>query len=79
MRISITKLLWLVAGNLTVILPERRRLLEFTPGDRVEVPAGTLHASQAGPEGALPGRVLAERGSADPSQKRRLRLKSSIL
>lgn len=47
-----TELLWLVEGNLTVILPAEGRLLELGPGDRVEVPAGILHASQAGPEGA---------------------------
>jgi quercetin dioxygenase-like cupin family protein len=48
-----TELLWLVEGTLTIILPAHGRLIELNPGDRVEVPAGTLHASQAGPEGAL--------------------------
>ena len=48
-----TELLWLVEGSLTVILAEARRMLELNPGDRVEVPAGTPHASQAGPEGAV--------------------------
>lgn len=47
-----TEVLWLVAGSLTMILPASRRLLELNAGDRVEVPAGTLHAVQAGPEGA---------------------------
>jgi quercetin dioxygenase-like cupin family protein len=48
-----TELVWLATGSLTVILPAHRRILELNPGDRVEVPAGTLHASQAGPEGAV--------------------------
>ncbi len=48
-----SELLWLVEGTLTVVLPADRRMLELNPGDRVEVPAGTLHATQAGPEGAI--------------------------
>ncbi len=47
------ELLWLIDGSLTVVLPADGRLLELNPGDRVEVPAGILHASQAGPEGAV--------------------------
>ncbi len=47
------ELLWLIDGSLTVVLPADGHLLELNPGDRVEVPAGILHASQAGPEGAV--------------------------
>ncbi len=47
------EVLWLVEGSLTLVLPADRRMLELNPGDRVEVPAGTLHGTQAGPEGAL--------------------------
>jgi hypothetical protein len=48
-----SELLWLIDGSLTILLPAESRLLELNPGDRIEVPAGILHASQAGPEGAL--------------------------
>lgn len=44
--------MWVVEGNLTVILPADKRLLELLPGDRVEVPQGILHGVMAGAEGA---------------------------
>jgi quercetin dioxygenase-like cupin family protein len=47
------ELLWLVSGNLTIILPVEKRLLELAPGDRVEVPQGVVHGTMAGPEGAV--------------------------
>ncbi len=48
-----TEVLWLIEGELTVGLPAEGRLLQLSPGDRIVIPAGTLHASEAGPEGAL--------------------------
>jgi quercetin dioxygenase-like cupin family protein len=48
-----SELLWLVAGSLVVILSEQERILALEPGDRVELPAGTQHAVQAGVDGAL--------------------------
>lgn len=44
--------LWLIAGNLTVILPADSKLIELFPGDRIEVPQGVLHGVMAGAEGA---------------------------
>ncbi len=46
------ELLWLLAGSLTVLFPAEDRLLELTPGDRIEVPAGLVHGTMAGAEGA---------------------------
>ncbi len=45
--------IWLVHGSLTVILPAEDRLLELAPGDRIEMPAGMVHGTLAGPEGAV--------------------------
>ena len=47
------ELLWLVAGSLTLILPAEERLLELTPGDRIEVPQGVVHGTMAGADGAV--------------------------
>jgi quercetin dioxygenase-like cupin family protein len=47
------ELLWLVEGSLTIVLPENNRLIELTPGDRLEMPAGTMHGILAGPDGAV--------------------------
>lgn len=42
--------LWVVAGEITfVIAGEAHRL---GPGDRLQLPAGTVHAAEAGPGGA---------------------------
>ncbi len=46
------ELLWLLTGNITVILIAERRLLELGPGDRLEMPPGMLHALLIGPDGA---------------------------
>jgi quercetin dioxygenase-like cupin family protein len=48
-----TEVLWLLAGSHTVLLPADRRLFELLPGDRIEIPAGMLHASLAGPDGSV--------------------------
>lgn len=42
--------LWVLAGEITfVVAGERHRL---GPGDRLQLPAGTVHEAEAGPEGA---------------------------
>lgn len=46
------ELLWLISGSLTVILPAENRLLELTPGDRIEIPQGLAHGTMAGADGA---------------------------
>jgi quercetin dioxygenase-like cupin family protein len=45
--------MWVVSGNLTVVLPTDSRLIELLPGDRIEVPQGVLHGVMAGAEGAV--------------------------
>lgn len=47
------ELLWLVSGSLTVVLPAEDRLLELSPGDRAEMPAGLVHGTMAGADGAV--------------------------
>jgi quercetin dioxygenase-like cupin family protein len=44
--------LWVITGSVSALLPAELRILELLPGDRVELPAGMLHAVVAGPEGA---------------------------
>ncbi len=47
------ELLWLISGSVTVILPAQNRMLELSPGDRIEVPQGIVHGTMAGAEGAI--------------------------
>ncbi len=47
------ELLWLISGSLTVILPGEDRMIELTAGDRIEMPAGLVHGTMAGADGAL--------------------------
>jgi quercetin dioxygenase-like cupin family protein len=46
------ELMWLLEGSLTIILPVENRLLELLPGDRIALPAGLVHGTMAGAEGA---------------------------
>jgi quercetin dioxygenase-like cupin family protein len=46
------ELLWILTGNITVILTAEKRMLELGPGDRIETPPGMLHALLVGPDGA---------------------------
>jgi len=43
----------LLRGNLALILPDEGRMLDITPGDRVEIPRGLSHGTMAGAEGAV--------------------------
>ena len=47
------ELLWVVSGDLTVVLTVERRLIELTPGDRIEFPIGLSHGTMAGADGAV--------------------------
>ena len=47
------ELIHVVSGSVTVILPAEDRLLELGPGDRAEMPAGLVHGTMAGVEGAV--------------------------
>jgi len=44
--------MWVIEGNLTVVLPADARLIELLPGDRIEMPQGQLHGIMAGADGA---------------------------
>lgn len=46
------ELLWVVEGELTVLLLSEDRMLDLAPGDRVELPAGMVHGTMAGADGA---------------------------
>ena len=47
------EVLWLVSGDLTVILPAEKRLIELAAGDRIEIPRGLAHGTMAGADGAV--------------------------
>jgi quercetin dioxygenase-like cupin family protein len=42
--------LWVVAGEISFMIDDATHRLG--PGDRLQLPAGTVHAAEAGPEGA---------------------------
>lgn len=46
------KVLMVVSGSITWILPESGRSIETFPGDRINLPAGVLHAARVGLQGA---------------------------
>lgn len=48
---SYDKVLYCVDGSITFRLESEASLLELLPGDRMVLPAGTLHSAQAGPAG----------------------------
>lgn len=45
------KVLMVVRGSITWILPDEDRRIETFPGDRIDLPRGTLHGAQVGPQG----------------------------
>jgi len=45
------KVLYVVRGSITWILPETSQEIETLPGDRIDLPAGTRHAARVGPQG----------------------------
>jgi quercetin dioxygenase-like cupin family protein len=47
------EVLWLVSGDLTILLPTENRLLELTAGDCIEIPRGLAHGTMAGADGAV--------------------------
>jgi quercetin dioxygenase-like cupin family protein len=40
-----------VEGSITFVLDAAGERLELTPGDRMVLPAGTVHAAEVGPDG----------------------------
>ncbi len=47
------KVIYVARGSITFGLPELGRLLELRAGDRLDLPAGTLHNAVVGPAGVL--------------------------
>jgi quercetin dioxygenase-like cupin family protein len=45
------KVLYVVHGSITWLLPELGQEIEAFPGDRLDLPRGTLHAARVGPRG----------------------------
>lgn len=45
------KVLYVLRGGITFELPEQGEVLTLAPGDRLDLPAGTVHRARVGPEG----------------------------
>ena len=45
------KVIYVVRGSITWVLPELGQEIDTHPGDRLELPRGTLHAARVGPQG----------------------------
>ena len=45
------KVIFVVRGSITWILPESNREVETFAGDRIDLPEGTLHGALVGPQG----------------------------
>ena len=48
---SYEKVLYCVDGSITFVLEGQDQRLELTAGDRMVLPAGTVHAAEVGPNG----------------------------
>jgi quercetin dioxygenase-like cupin family protein len=48
---SYEKVLYCVDGAITFVLGGTGKHVELAPGDRLVLPAGTVHAARVGPEG----------------------------
>lgn len=47
------KVIYVLRGSITWILPESNRKIETRASDRIELPGGTLHAAHVGPQGVI--------------------------
>lgn len=45
------KVLFVVRGSITWLLPETNEAIETHAGDRIDLPRGTIHAALVGPDG----------------------------
>jgi uncharacterized protein YjlB len=50
---SYNKVIYVVRGSITFGLPELGQQLTLTAGDRLDLPAGTVHDAHVGAEGVL--------------------------
>jgi quercetin dioxygenase-like cupin family protein len=47
------KVIYVLRGKITWILPDVGKEIETGPGDRLEIPRGTTHAARVGSEGVV--------------------------
>jgi quercetin dioxygenase-like cupin family protein len=47
------KVIYVVSGSITFGLPESGRTIQLAGGDRLDLPAGTLHDASVGAEGVV--------------------------
>lgn len=47
------KVIYVLRGSIRFTLPETGEVLEMKPGDRLDLPAGTVHGAVVGPEGVV--------------------------
>lgn len=45
------KVIYVARGSITWVLPETNQEIEMRPGDRLDLPAGVVHAARVGPQG----------------------------
>lgn len=50
---SYDKVIYVVRGSITFGLPQSGQTLTLHPGDRLDLPAGTIHDAVVGPQGVL--------------------------
>ena len=50
---SYNKVIYVVRGSITFGLPELGKQLPLKAGDRLDLPAGTVHDARVGPEGVV--------------------------
>jgi uncharacterized protein YjlB len=50
---SYNKVIYVVQGSITFGLPELSKQLTLKAGDRLDLPAGTVHAAQVGAQGVV--------------------------
>jgi quercetin dioxygenase-like cupin family protein len=47
------KVIYIVQGSITFGLPAENRKVTFNPGDRLDLPAGTVHDATVGAQGVV--------------------------
>lgn len=50
---SYDKIIYVLSGSITFGLPEQGKQITLNAGDRLDLPAGTLHDATVGPQGVV--------------------------
>lgn len=50
---SFDKILYVLSGSITWILPQTQQEIETRPGDRIDLPRNTVHAAKVGAQGVV--------------------------